>query len=102
MYRNTFIVVVLFCVFALLNVARADTVATLKNQGGGQIVLTDIKCRTMSGMVAYGTHPNNSTLFGCWFLDDIFVHITWSDGDTRSYPRTAGWYFPNAKPKADM
>lgn len=101
MHRNTIVVVVLLLLFAFVTVdARAATVATLPNKGGGQIVLTDIKCRSMSGNVAYGTHPNMSTLFGCWFADDIFVHVTWSDGDTRSYPINAGWVFP--RPKSDL
>lgn len=102
MQRNIIIVIILLILFAFVTVdARADTFATTPNKGGGLIVLTTVKCSTRSGLVAYSTMPSGSTQFGCWFYDENFVHITYNDGDTRSYPKTV-WSFPNAKPKADM
>lgn len=99
MYRNTIAVLLLMFTLLLVNLpARAGTIATLPNKAGGEIVLTDIKCKSMSGMVAYGTHPSGATQFGCWFVDDIFVHITWSNGETRSYSlKNSGWILQNQR-----
>lgn len=67
--------------------AHADTVATLNNRAGGVIVLTDVatdSCRGFVGAV-YATGERNRTMWGCWFSDDLMVHIRWDDGDTRAY-----------------
>ena len=68
--------------------AHADTVAWLENQSGGKIVLTDATCPDdPRQFTAYGTSPSISTQFGCWFSDDMMVHITWSkSGNFKSYP----------------
>lgn len=73
--------------------AKSETLATIKNKSGGQMVLTDVKCSSKPGLVAYSASPKGGTLFGCWFYDDQYVFITWSDGETRTYPKS-GWYFP--------
>ena len=68
--------------------AQAETIATLKNKAGGYIILTDVatdRCRGFVG-AAYATMENNQTTWGCWFSDDMMVHIRWYDGDTRAYP----------------
>ena len=73
---------------ALCGIAHADTIATLRNKAGGVIVLTDVqtdRCRDFVGAV-YATMDNNQTSWGCWFSDDLMVHIKWNDGDTRAYP----------------
>jgi hypothetical protein len=64
--------------------ANATTVATMQNEVGGMIVLTDVKCKTQ-GLVAYTTNPSSSTGFGCWFADDNFVHVNWAAVGIRSY-----------------
>lgn len=66
--------------------AWADTIATVPNTADGKMVLTDIKCTDKPGWVVYSSSPKATTQFGCWFSDDSMVHITWSDGDFRSYP----------------
>lgn len=68
--------------------ASADTVAWLENQGGGKIILTDNTCPSdPAQFVAYGTSQSISTQFGCWFSDDMMVHITWTkSGNFKSYP----------------
>ena len=71
--------------------ATADTVATLRNKAGGVIVLTDVQtdtCKAFAGSV-YTTVDNGKSLWGCWFSDDLMVHVRWSDGDTRAYPINA-------------
>lgn len=77
-----------FLLLALCVPAFADTMATLRNSAGGQIVLTDVETSQCKGFVgaAYTTADNNQTYWGCWFSDDLMVHIRWNDGDTRAYP----------------
>ena len=65
---------------------QADTVATANNRAGGTTVLTDVPCKKEGGFYAYSQVPTGNTQFGCWWSDDAMVHITWSDGDVRSYP----------------
>lgn len=70
---------------------KADVLAQTANNAGGKIVITDVKCSTGAGSVAYSTHPKSETLLGCWVHDTSFIHILWS-GNTNpnSYPLT-GW-----------
>jgi hypothetical protein len=67
--------------------ANADTVAWMPNNGGGKIVLTDRNCESDARQfMAYTTSNTISTQFGCWFSDDMMVHITWeSTGSFKSY-----------------
>ena len=71
----------------LVGYAQAGTVAMMKNNAGGMIVLTDVKCDKKS-LVVYANADNGKTMFGCWFADDNFVFIRWNDGETRTYPLT--------------
>ena len=71
--------------------AQAGTVAAMKNNAGGLIVLTDIKCDKKS-LVVYANTGNGQTAFGCWFADDNFVFIRWNDGEVRTYP-FSDWTF---------
>jgi hypothetical protein len=66
--------------------AHADTVATATNASGGMIVLTNTKCSNKTGMVAYTNDNVGRTTLGCWFAEDTFVFVAWSDGDVRTYP----------------
>jgi hypothetical protein len=75
----------------------AETIATSPNQSGGLFVLTDVKCSSEPGLVAYTTKPNSNTAFGCWFVDENFVHINWKNVGLRSY-EINGWNMVN-KPK---
>ena len=65
----------------------ADTVGWMNNNSGGKIVLTDRDCQEDSRQfMAYATSNSVSTQFGCWFSDDVMVHITWnSTGSFKSY-----------------
>lgn len=79
---------IFLAMMAISSVVNADTVATLRNKAGGYIILTDVATERCRGFVgaAYATMDNNQTQWGCWFSDDLMVHIRWSDGDTRAYP----------------
>ena len=66
--------------------SHADTWTTT-NDGGGQIVLTQTVCsQNKNTSVVFSQLNNAKTMFGCWFVTDGFVMVTWSDGDIRSYP----------------
>ena len=65
--------------------SNATTIATMKNEAGGLIVLTDSKCDKNSRL-AYGNDSSGNTVLGCWFTDDNFVFITWKDGSIKTYP----------------
>ena len=71
----------------LVSPVSAEILATLENEAGGKIVLTNTQvdaCK--NGFAAYATSPRGNTQWGCWFVDEDFVHITWlDDGNTRSY-----------------
>ena len=69
----------------LVSSAQAGTIAMMKNNAGGMIVLTDAKCDKKS-LVVYANAGNGQTMFGCWFADDNFVFIRWNDGDVSTYP----------------
>jgi hypothetical protein len=66
--------------------ALADTAATMQNGHGGTTVLTDVDCDSGRGFIVYSQNPTGTTFFGCWWSDSTMVHITWQDGDFRSYP----------------
>ena len=84
----------LLSLMLIAGIANADTAAYLANKGNGQIVLTDTVCANYPTMfVAYSSVPNSTTLWGCWYSDDINVHIRWNDGDYRAYSLNANWYF---------
>jgi len=71
---------------AVMSSASAESIAYLANKGGGRIVITDEACSNQKGKIAYTTGDSN-TILGCWFIDDLYVHIVWADdGKLRSYP----------------
>jgi hypothetical protein len=71
---------------AVMSAASAESIAYLANKGGGRIVITDEACTNQKGKIAYTTGDSN-TILGCWFIDDLYVHIVWADdGKMRSYP----------------
>jgi hypothetical protein len=67
-------------------------VASMPNQAGGKIVLTDEECRhkgkTYTNLYkAYFYTPEGITGDGCWALEDETVVVVWIDsGNTRRYP----------------
>ena len=70
----------------LCQISNADTLATAKNNAGGVFVLTDVPCKNGNGYHMYSQSNGNRTLFGCWWSDSSMVHVTYSDGEVRSYP----------------
>ena len=67
-------------------VAFGGVVAETNNNIGGKIVLLSEKCENGTSYLAYSVANGQSTLIGCWAMDESHIHIKWSDGDIRSYP----------------
>jgi len=83
---------------AVMSSASAESIAYLANKGGGRIVITDEACSNQKGKIAYTTGDSN-TILGCWFIDDLYVHIVWSDdGKLRSYPLENWTLMPKKTP----
>lgn len=85
-----------FC-FVLLGGSKAcfaETIATMPNQGGGKIVLTDEVCK--AGSKTYNTlrRAYNYTVEGygsegCYYIEDESVMVIWDTAGTatkRRYP----------------
>jgi hypothetical protein len=89
---KTVLVALLFSfVVGYISNARAEVLAQTGNNLGGKIVITDVKCTTGAGYVAYSTNPKGETLLGCWVHDDSFIHILWNNSNNpNSYPYN-GW-----------
>ena len=73
-------------------VSFGAVVASMPNQAGGKIVLTDEACihsgKSYQGLYkSYFYTPEGTTGDGCWRLDDETVVVVWIDsGNTKRYP----------------
>ena len=97
---------------ALLVVAtplQAASIASMNNQGGGKIVLTDETCRLEGGRYpslyhAYFYTGSGLTGDGCYTVQDDTVVVVWDiDGkaETRRYP-IRNFTLTNQKPKSNL
>lgn len=73
-------------------VSNAETIATMPNEAGGKIVLTDDICK-YNGQVfdklnrAYNYGASGATGEGCWGIEDETVMVYWIDTNRKSrYP----------------
>lgn len=64
--------------------ALADSWA-MKNDGGGQIVLTDRKCQGYKSLFYAYTYTGRTYSDGCWTILDGKVHVVWEDKARRVY-----------------
>jgi len=62
----------------------ADT-WVMPNQGGGQIVLTDRKCRGYKHLYYAYSHTPKAYFFGCWTILDGKIHVVWEGKERRVY-----------------
>jgi hypothetical protein len=89
---KTTILAILTAAAALLTTApvHADTLATIPNQAGGKIHLTDNTADTCAKgyLAAYSTSSdvNVNVMRGCWRVIDDSAHILWSNGNERMFP----------------
>lgn len=83
----------LLVILALLpTLAFAEVIASMPNQAGGKIVLTNEECRNKGKVYeslrkSYFYTPEGITGDGCWYLDDETIVVVWADTKTiRRYP----------------
>ncbi len=77
-----------------IGVAKADAIASMTNEGGGKIVLTNEICehkgKTYSPLKrAYAYNAQGFTVEGCFYLEDDTVMTIWGIGEKvekRRYP----------------
>lgn len=77
----------LLLLLAFCGFAHAETLGYIQNQNKGFIAITDLPdgCGRYPG-AAYAISGNtNNTLWGCWYSDDMMIHIDWNDGVRTSY-----------------
>lgn len=92
-----FIVVVLCTTALTMEKSCAAVIASMPNQAGGKIVLTDEACiykgQNYNKLYkAYFYTPTGSTGDGCWAIEDgsDTVTVVWHDsGNTNRYPVTS-------------
>jgi hypothetical protein len=78
----------------VVGVCNADTIASMPNQGGGKIVLTNETCKhagkTYSKLSrAYNYTSEGYTSEGCFYIEDESVVIIWDQNGSvskRRYP----------------
>ena len=79
----------------LPSISFAAVIASMPNQAGGKIVLTDEPCihagkRYDTLYKSYFYTPEGTTGDGCWRLDDETVIVVWIDSNTtRRYPASS-------------
>jgi hypothetical protein len=86
---------------------QAASIASMNNQGGGKIVLTDERCRLAKGKFpdlyhAYFYTAEGITGDGCYTVQDDTVVVVWDidgSGETRRYPIRN---FTLTKPKSNL
>lgn len=74
--------------FALLVslTATAETIAVSKTEAGGEIRLTDEKCKTNEDMLfAYVVAPNGEFFVGCWKPLEGRIFTVYENGKKRMY-----------------
>lgn len=83
----------IYAVALLPLVAHADT-WELNNNAGGKIVLQESVC--ISGGKRYENLRNmfsmagrGSTITGCWYVSDGWVHVIYNDNSEYTYPANA-------------
>jgi hypothetical protein len=78
--------------FMLPTIAFAGAIATMPNQAGGKIVLTDEACvhkgKTYNGLNrAYNYGAQGYTTEGCFVVEDETVVVIWDDNTANSKMR---------------
>ena len=61
-----------------------EWVARVRNEGGGQIVLLNLKGICQTGMMMYSAISNGTMTWGCWFTTDTHIMVLWDEGEIRT------------------
>lgn len=95
----------LLALMLVSSMAQADTFATLPNNAGGKIVLTDETCKLGEKVYeklnrAYNYGSSGYTSEGCWTTEDETIIVIWVDTNTKMrYPMGNFTLNPNWKQK---
>lgn len=71
--------------------AQAEAIATMPNEGGGKIVLTDDECKHEGKVYkglnrVYSYTPQGYNSEGCYMVEDNTVVAIWNSGNKMRYP----------------
>lgn len=85
------IAVLLALYLSVLTSARAEAIASMPNEGGGEIVLTNEVCvsngKTFEGLrKLYYYTSTGDTGKGCYYYADDLIHAIWESGNEKKYP----------------
>ena len=67
--------------------ADAEIIATMPNKAGGMMYLTNNttdRCKPLRAMFA--NNSDGKSIWGCWMIDEMIIHIKWDDGGTSAFP----------------
>lgn len=82
---------VLLALLSVVTVVKAKAVASMPNEAGGAIVLTDEDCFVkgkkydlLHKIYFYTTQGDTGS--GCFYFMDGLIHAIWADGSEKKYP----------------
>ena len=82
------------CLLFVPILAQDDVIATMPNEGGGLIVVTDDLCKhegkvykSLNRLYSYTAQGHNSE--GCYGVEDDTVVAVWASGNKMRYPISA-------------
>ena len=82
---------VLLALLSAVTVVKAKAVASMPNEAGGAIVITDEDCVVkgkkydLLNKIYYYT-PDGTTGSGCFYFMDGLIHAIWDSGQEAKYP----------------
>lgn len=84
-------ILVLLGLLSVLTNVRAEAIATMGNEAGGEIVLTNEACvsrgQTYDGLFKlYYYTSKGDTGKGCYYYADNLIHAIWESGNEKKYP----------------
>lgn len=84
--KKLFVTLPLLASLLAPTLTQAAVIATTENKNGGVIALTNNKCpKNKAGRIVFAMSSGGTSVYGCYVLDDDFIHVSWDDGDTSIY-----------------
>lgn len=84
-----------------IGVAHANDEYSMPNKAGGEIRLTAAKCPTKgkeNWSVMYAFSSGGGATYGCWFIVNTLVHVSWEDGTNSIFRANDFTRVPSSKP----
>lgn len=83
-------ILVLLALLSAVTNARAEAIASMNNEAGGEIVLTNEACvakgKTYDALYKiYYYTGNGDTGKGCYYYADGLIHAIWESGNEKKY-----------------